>query len=144
MLGQNETFYARVFTHHLMVGPRDSVCHPLTQFDLLEKNKIFASTLSRIKIWKEREIKKCIFLTMAERTTNGQRKFVSTSTEVTIVFTHTHTHTKKKPAKDDECFCFLNYYTMEKRDWMCCQKCSIWYHAICVAAKGKRQFIYGK
>lgn len=108
------------------------------------KNKIFASTLLRIKIWKKREIKNVFFLTMTERTIIGRSNFVGTRTEETIIFTKKK---QKSPAKDDECFCFLNYYTaksVEKRDWVCCQKCNIWYHEICVGAKGKRQFICGR
>jgi hypothetical protein len=49
---------------------------------------------------------------------------------------------------DDEwSSCFLNYYTaksMEKGDWMCCQKCNVWNREICVGEKGKRQFFCGR
>ena len=81
--------------------------------------------------------KKYIFLTMAERTIS---KFVSTRSEVKIIVTKN----KNRQQRMMSVFASWTAKSMEKRDWMFCQKYSIWYHAICVGAKGKRQFIYGK
>lgn len=52
------------------------------------------------------------------------------------------------PTKEDECgFCLLNYYSeksLSKGDWIRCQLCNVWYHELCVGAKGKKQFVCGK
>lgn len=44
-------------------------------------------------------------------------------------------------------FCLLNYYSAEsvaKGDWIRCQKCNVWYHEVCVGARGKKCFICGR
>jgi hypothetical protein len=43
-------------------------------------------------------------------------------------------------------FCSLKYYSVqsvEKGDWIRCQKCGTWYHEVCVGAAGRKHFVCG-
>lgn len=56
-------------------------------------------------------------------------------------------HDSSESTKDSCGFCGLGYYSkdsIKKGDWIKCQKCSAWYHEICVGAMGKKQFLCGK
>lgn len=85
--------------------------------------------------------KKCLFLTMTERTTGGQSNFVGTRTEETIIVT------KKIASKWWRVFLLLEllHCQIYRKTWLgVLPKIAILYHEICVGTKGKRQFVYGR
>jgi hypothetical protein len=103
------------------------------------------ATLPQIKIRKIPQNQKLFSPTTTERITDGQHNLTGNRAEDRCSVTKKK---KKMFSKYEECYFALEIITLPnlrgKNDWVCCQKCNVWYHEMCVGAKGNMQFICGR